>query len=48
MPRNRPPLKDIMRLTGLSRATVDRALNARDGVRPATLAAIEAAVASLQ
>ena len=48
MTRNRPPLKDIMRLTGLSRATIDRALNARDGVRPATLAAIEAAVASLQ
>ena len=48
MPRHRPPLKDIMRLTGLSRATVDRALNARDGVRPVTLAAVEAAVASLQ
>lgn len=31
MPRHRPPLKDIMRLTGSSRATADRALNARDG-----------------
>lgn len=48
MSRHRPPLKDIMRITGLSRATVDRALNAREGVRPATLAAVEAAVETLR
>lgn len=48
MPRHRPPLKDIMRITGLSRATVDRALNAREGVRPTTLAAVEAAMETLR
>lgn len=45
--RSRPPLKDIMRLTGLSRATVDRALNGRGRVQSKTLLAVNAAIQEL-
>jgi len=47
MKRSRPPLKDIMRLTGLSRATIDRALNGRAGVQGKTQALVNAAIQEL-
>ena len=37
----RASIGDVMRETGLSRATVDRALNGRGGVHPRTMLAIE-------
>lgn len=36
-----------MRITGLSRATIDRVLNGRDGVHPRTQAAVDAALLKL-
>lgn len=47
MRQPRPPLKEIMRVTGLSRATVDRALNGRHGVHVRTQAAVDAALLQL-
>ncbi len=37
----RPRIRDVMRETGLSRATVDRVLNGRGGVHPRTRLAVE-------
>lgn len=47
MKRNKPALKDIMRVTGLSRATIDRVLNGRSGVHPETQSLVEMAVQKL-
>ena len=45
----RPPrVADIAAQSGLSRATVDRVLHGRDGVRPETVAQVERAVAELE
>src|SRR5690606_6585029 len=41
-------IADIMRATGLSRATVDRALNGRDRVHPRTQKVVLKTVAELQ
>ncbi len=43
----RPTIDEIMHESGLSRATVDRALNNRPGVHPRTRAAVEQALAKL-
>ncbi|HKT94638.1 MAG TPA: LacI family DNA-binding transcriptional regulator [Paraburkholderia sp.] len=45
--KNRPTLKQLMELTQLSRATIDRALNDRPGVHPRTRNAVEAALRQL-
>lgn len=42
--KGRPTLKQLMEMTQLSRATIDRALNNRAGVHPRTRRAIEAAL----
>lgn len=47
MRQPRPPLKVIMRATGLSRSTVDRVLNGRKSVHPQTQAAVDAALQQL-
>ena len=47
MPRRRHRVADIAAQAGLSRATVDRVLHGRDGVRPETIAQVEQAVAEL-
>lgn len=47
MQKKRARIGDIMQLTGLSRATVDRVLNGRSGVREATRARVEAALKEL-
>lgn len=47
-PVRRPRVVDIARQSGLSRATVDRVLHGRDGVRPETVAEVERAVAELE
>jgi LacI family transcriptional regulator len=44
----RPRVADIATQSGLSRATVDRVLHGRDGVRPETVAQVERAVAELE
>ncbi len=44
----RPRVSDIAAQSGLSRATVDRVLHDRDGVRPETVAQVERAVAELE
>ena len=44
----RPRVADIAAQSGLSRATVDRVLHGRDGVRPETVAQVERAVAELE
>src|SRR6478609_5408736 len=43
----RATLEDVARAAGVSRATVDRVVNRRDGVRAKTVARVEAAVAKL-
>jgi len=43
----RPRVNDIARQSGLSRATVDRVLHGRPGVRPETVAQVEQAIAEL-
>ncbi|WP_233888418.1 LacI family DNA-binding transcriptional regulator [Paraburkholderia flagellata] len=45
--KSRPTLKQLMELTQLSRATIDRALNDRPGVHPRTRSAVEAALRQL-
>ena len=45
--KSRPTLKQLMELTQLSRATIDRALNDRPGVHPRTRNAVEAALRQL-
>jgi LacI family transcriptional regulator len=45
--KSRPTLKQLMELTQLSRATIDRALNDRPGVHPRTRIAVEAALRQL-
>ncbi len=47
MPRRRHRVTDIAAQAGLSRATVDRVLHARDGVRPETIAQVDRAIAEL-
>ena len=47
-PRRRPRVADIAAQSGLSRATVDRVLHGREGVRPETVAQVERAVAELE
>ena len=44
----RPRVVDIATQSGLSRATVDRVLHGREGVRPETVAQVERAVAELE
>ena len=46
-PRRTHRVLDIAAQAGLSRATVDRVLHARPGVRAATVAQVEQAVAEL-
>lgn len=46
-PSRRPTVHDVARRAGVSLATVDRVLNARRGVRPATVDKVEAAVRDL-
>lgn len=43
----RPTIADIVRESGISRATVDRVLNGRAGVHPRTKLAVERAIAKL-
>ena len=43
----RPTTKDLARVAGVSRATVDRVLNGRDGVRQPTVDRVNAAIAEL-
>lgn len=45
--RRRATVHDVARAAGVSLATVDRVLNGRPGVRPATAEKVEAAVAAL-
>ncbi|MGE8472317.1 MAG: LacI family DNA-binding transcriptional regulator [Paraburkholderia hospita] len=45
--KNKPTLKQLMEITQLSRATIDRALNDRPGVHPRTRHAVEAALKQL-
>jgi LacI family transcriptional regulator len=45
---SRPRVNDIARQSGLSRATVDRVLHGRPGVRAETVAQVERAVAELE
>lgn len=47
MPRRRHRVTDIAAQAGLSRATVDRVLHGREGVRPETVAQVERAIAEL-
>ena len=42
-----PTTKDLARAAGVSRATVDRVLNGRHGVKPATVARVNAAIDEL-
>lgn len=44
----RPRVVDVVRQSGLSRATVDRVLHDRPGVRPETVAQVERALAELE
>ncbi len=46
-PATRPTLSDVARTARVSLATVDRVLNRRAGVRPQTIAKVEAAMARL-
>ncbi|MBB3996972.1 LacI family DNA-binding transcriptional regulator [Aureimonas pseudogalii] len=46
-PQGVPTLTDVARVAGVSLATADRVVNRRAGVRPATIARVEAAVAAL-
>lgn len=48
METRRVSVKDVIALTGLSRATVDRALNGRSGVRPRTRDIVREAYARLR
>lgn len=43
----KPTVNDIARVAGVSLATVDRVLNSRPGVRPATVEKVTAAIATL-
>ena len=43
----RPSIADIVRESGISRATIDRVLNDRPGVHPRTRSAVERAIAKL-
>ncbi|MBN3751975.1 LacI family transcriptional regulator [Paraburkholderia sp. Tr-20389] len=45
--KSKPTLKQLMEITQLSRATIDRALNDRPGVHPRTRRAVEAALKQL-
>ncbi|MGV2289983.1 substrate-binding domain-containing protein [Trinickia sp. YCB016] len=45
--KGKPTLKQLMEITQLSRATIDRALNDRPGVHPRTRHAVEAALKQL-
>ncbi|SKD02507.1 transcriptional regulator, LacI family [Burkholderia sp. CF099] len=45
--KNKPTFKQLMEITQLSRATIDRALNDRPGVHPRTRHAVEAALKQL-
>jgi LacI family transcriptional regulator len=45
--QRKPTLKQLMEITQLSRATIDRALNNRPGVHPRTRSAIDAALRQL-
>jgi len=45
--QRRATVHDVARAAGVSLATVDRVLNGRPGVRPATAAKVEAAIASI-
>ncbi|MFP3655983.1 LacI family transcriptional regulator, partial [Burkholderia sp. SIMBA_052] len=45
--KEKPTLKQLMEITQLSRATIDRALNDRPGVHPRTRSAVEAALRQL-
>lgn len=45
---SRPTVHDVAREAGVSLATVDRVLNARSGVRPATARKVEEAMAKLR
>ncbi|TKC87890.1 LacI family transcriptional regulator [Trinickia terrae] len=45
--KGKPTLKQLMEITQLSRATIDRALNDRPGVHPRTRRAVEAAIKQL-
>ena len=47
-PRGRHRVVDIARQAGLSRATVDRVLHGRDGVRPETVTQVDHAIAELE
>ena len=47
VPRRRATVHDVAREAGVSLATVDRVLNARPGVRPATAEKVEAAIAAI-
>ncbi|WP_310632027.1 LacI family DNA-binding transcriptional regulator [Paraburkholderia sp.] len=46
--KGRPTLKQLMEITQLSRATIDRALNDRPGVHPRTRSAVEAAIRQIE
>ena len=46
--RRRHRVVDIAAQSGLSRATVDRVLHGRDGVRPETVAQVDAAISELE
>jgi DNA-binding LacI/PurR family transcriptional regulator len=46
-PPRRPTMKDVARLAGVSHQTVSRYLRSREGLKPATLARIDAAVSDL-
>ncbi|MBN3763389.1 substrate-binding domain-containing protein [Burkholderia sp. Ac-20365] len=45
--KGKPTLKQLMEITQLSRATIDRALNDRPGVHPRTRSAVDAALKQL-
>ena len=45
--QGKPTLKQLMEITQLSRATIDRALNNRPGVHPRTRSAVDAALRQL-
>jgi LacI family transcriptional regulator len=46
--KGKPTLKQLMEITQLSRATIDRALNDRPGVHPRTRRAVDAALKQLE